>query len=307
MADSFQPLSEGLAPFDERDLDAVLAGQMSDLPVALRSVADVLAALRAGPAPAELRGEADAMAEFQALGLGQAEHLAHPAVQAATLLLEAPPAAPRAGHRGPQSARRRGHPGRRRAPRRASRRPGVLLGASAAAAIVLALVIVGNFAGLFSANTARPLASPSAATHATRHSAARPTGTPSAAIEGTAHPSPSTAPAQSAGSQACRSYYMEYQHPGPSAWVAELALWHELTRLVGTRDPGQVIRYCAQYVQDLVPDRTPVVGQDPLPVRAGKGYQGNGRSGQQGGLGDSQLGSGNGQGDSHVTGPKSDR
>ncbi|MFZ0756547.1 MAG: hypothetical protein WAN00_22505, partial [Trebonia sp.] len=72
MPDSLLPPGWGFAPFDERDLDAVLSGKTADVPVALRPVADVLASLRAGPVPAELYGEANAMAEFRALGLGQA-------------------------------------------------------------------------------------------------------------------------------------------------------------------------------------------------------------------------------------------
>ena len=57
MPDSLPPPGWGPAPFDERDLDAVLAGKTADVPVALRPVADALAALRAGPVAAELYGE----------------------------------------------------------------------------------------------------------------------------------------------------------------------------------------------------------------------------------------------------------
>ena len=46
MPDSFPPPGWGPAPFDERDLDAVLAGKTADVPVALHPVVDVLAALR---------------------------------------------------------------------------------------------------------------------------------------------------------------------------------------------------------------------------------------------------------------------
>ncbi|MGB6618721.1 MAG: hypothetical protein WBE95_31940, partial [Trebonia sp.] len=90
MPDSLLPPGWGFAPFDERDLDAVLSGKTADVPVALRPVADVLASLRAGPVPAELYGEANAMAEFRALGLVQAGR------PGPTMLLEALPAGSRA-------------------------------------------------------------------------------------------------------------------------------------------------------------------------------------------------------------------
>ncbi|MFY9777187.1 MAG: hypothetical protein WAK28_21675, partial [Trebonia sp.] len=90
MPDSLLPPGWGFAPFDERDLDAVLSGKTADVPVALRPVADALASLRAGPVPAELYGEANAMAEFRALGLGQAGR------PGPTMLLEALPAGSRA-------------------------------------------------------------------------------------------------------------------------------------------------------------------------------------------------------------------
>ena len=89
MPDSLLPPGWGFAPFDERDLDAVLSGKTADVPVALRPVADVLASLRAGPVPAELYGEANAMAEFRALGLGQAGR------PGPTMLFEALPAGDR--------------------------------------------------------------------------------------------------------------------------------------------------------------------------------------------------------------------
>jgi hypothetical protein len=78
MPDSILPPLWGSPPFDERDLDALLAGDGAYVPVALRQVADALTALRAAPSPAELHGEAAAMAEFRALGAfgaaGAGEH-----------------------------------------------------------------------------------------------------------------------------------------------------------------------------------------------------------------------------------------
>src|SRR5437899_4972229 len=124
--------SWGSAPFDERDLDAVLAGETADVPYALRPVADALASLRAAPAPCELRGEANAMAQFRELGQGQAARDAEPAP---TLLLPA------------QDAGRRRRAARHRGSRRVSRpgrRNGALLATGAAAAIVAAAVFTGS-------------------------------------------------------------------------------------------------------------------------------------------------------------------
>ncbi|HEX6452454.1 MAG TPA: hypothetical protein VF060_23710 [Trebonia sp.] len=63
MPDSFFPPPSGPAPFDERDLDSLLAGK-TDVPDALRPVADTLSALRTAPSPRELRGEAFIRAQF---------------------------------------------------------------------------------------------------------------------------------------------------------------------------------------------------------------------------------------------------
>jgi hypothetical protein len=66
MPDSFHPGPWGHQPFDERDLDSLLDGNATDVPVALRPVADALDALVAAPYPAELRGEAAIRAVFLA-------------------------------------------------------------------------------------------------------------------------------------------------------------------------------------------------------------------------------------------------
>ena len=155
MPDSLLPPGWGFAPFDERDLDAVLSGKTADVPVALRPVADVLASLRAGPVPAELYGEANAMAEFRALGLGQAGR------PAPTMLLEALPAGSRA-RSGRRPARHRVRPARRHPLRRAILRPAVLSAVAAAAVIVVAVLVTGNFVGPF--RDIAHMASPSAGT-----------------------------------------------------------------------------------------------------------------------------------------------
>jgi hypothetical protein len=299
MSDSLLPPGWGLAPFDERDLDAVLAGKTADVPVALRPVADVLAALRAGSVPAELYGEANAMAEFRALGLGQAGPPPHPAGPSPTLLLEAKADGPRAGRPPRQPARHRGRPGRRGALRRAVLRPAVLSGVVAAAVIVFAVLVTGNFIGPFRdiAHMARPSARTPSATGSTGHSTAPRVETSSAGLETTAPPpaTHSTAPAQSP-SQACRAYYTSLVRPqGPSAWAARPPLWQQLTRLARTDNPFQVYLYCARYVKDLFPVGTPGEGPDQAPAHAGPGSQDAGALGpQNGAAANSRAGAGYG-------------
>ena len=281
MPDSLLPPGWGLAPFDERDLDAVLAGKTADVPVALRPVADVLASLRAGPVPAELYGEANAMAEFRALGLGQAGR------PAPTMLLEALPAGSRA-RSGRRPARHRVRPARRHPLRRAILRPAALFGAVAAAVIVFAVLVTGNFVGPFRdiAHMASPSARTPSATGSTGHSAAPRVETSSAGHETTAPPSASpsvphpTAPAQSP-SQTCRAYFTNLVPPqGLSAWATRTTLLQQLTKLARTDNPAQVYLYCARY---LFPAGTPGAGPDQAPAHTGPGSQDNGDLGQQAG------------------------
>jgi hypothetical protein len=292
MPDSLLPPGWGFAPFDERDLDAVLSGKTTDVPVALRPVADVLASLRAGPVPAELYGEANAMAEFRALELGQAWR------PAPTMLLEALPAGSRARSRR-QPARHRVRPARRYPLRRATLRPAVLSALAAAAVIVVAVLVTGNFAGPFRniAHMASPSARTPSATGSAGHSAAPRVETTSAGHEPTAPTSGahSSASAQSP-SQTCRAYYTSLVHPqGPSAWATRLTLLQQLTKLARTDDPFQVYQYCARYVEDLFPAETPGAGPDQAPAHNGPGSQDNGNLGQQAGApANSRNGSGSG-------------
>jgi hypothetical protein len=292
MPDSLLPPSWGFAPFDERDLDAVLSGKTADVPVALRPVADVLGSLRAGPVPAELYGEANAMAEFRALGLGQGGR------PAPTMLLEALPAGSRA-RPGRQSARHRVRPARRHPPRRAILRPAVLSAVAAAAVIVVAVLVTGNFGGPLRviAHRASPSAGASFPKGSTGHSAAPRVETSSAGLEPTANPSVahSTAPAQSP-SQICRAYYTSLVRPqGPSAWATRLTLLQQLTKLARTDNPVQVYQYCARYGQDLFPAETPGAGPDQAPAHSRPGSQDNGDLGQQAGApANSRNGSGSG-------------
>jgi hypothetical protein len=292
MPDSLLPPGWGFAPFDERDLDAVLSGKTADIPVALRPVADVLGSLRAGPVPAELYGEANAMAEFRALGLGQA------ARPAPTMLLEALPAGSRA-RPGRQPARHRVRPARRHRLLRATLRPAVLSAAAAVAVIVVAVLVTGSFAVPLRdiAHMASPSAGASFPKGPTGRSAAPRVETGSAGRETTAPPSVahSTASAQSVLSNSCRTYYSYFKHPeGLSSWVTEASLWDQLTKLVGTRNWLKVSQDCAPYVKDLFPG-VPAAAQNQAPAHTGPGSQDNGDLGQQAGApANSRNGSGSG-------------
>jgi hypothetical protein len=297
MPDNLLPPGWGPASFDERDLDAVLAGKTADVPVALRPVADVLAALRAGPVPAELYGEANAMAEFRTLGLGQA---GRPAWPAPTMLLEALPADRPAGRPIRRPARHRVRPGRRHALRRAALRPAVLLGAAAAAVIVLAVLVTGNFIGPFRdiAHMASPSAGTRSSAGSTGHSSAPRVETSSAGLETTPPPSVThpAASAQPTPSDTCRAYYTGLKHPGLSAWATQESLWEKLTRLARSDNWFKVYEYCFPYVKDLFPyAQAPSQNQVPLgPPHPVLGSQDNGPGQQAGAPANSQPGSGSG-------------
>jgi hypothetical protein len=285
MPDSLPPPGWGPAPFDERDLDAVLAGKTADVPVALRPVADALAALRAGPVAAELYGEANAMAEFRALGLGQAGR------PASTMPLEALPAGSRT-RPGRRAARHRVRPARRHLLRRAVLRPAVLSAVAAAAVIVVAVLVTGNFAGSFRAiaHMASPSADARSSTSSTGHSSAPRVETTSAGLETASSPSAaqSTASAQPTPSEICRAYYTGLKHPGPSAWATEQTLREQLTKLAGSDNWLKVYQYCFPYVKGLFPDAQ-------APVRPEQGNQDNSNLGQTAGTpANSRNGSGSG-------------
>lgn len=242
MPDTLPPPAWGSAPFDDRDLDAVLAGETADVPVTLRPVADALAALRAAPAPAELRGEANAMADFRALRLNHTGRLAG---VAPTLLLPAVPA----GQPRRRPARYRG---RRRGHRPLSPRAGALTLVALAAASVVVALLTGSLPGPIErlAGVARSPAASAASAHPAGNSSPK-TETTSAAME-TSPQSSVAVPAtsgQAQASSACRAYYGYDTQPfAPSAWSTRTSQWQQLTRLAGSRDPRKVYRYCVQYL-----------------------------------------------------------
>ncbi|HLH82747.1 MAG TPA: hypothetical protein VKV38_05740 [Trebonia sp.] len=249
MPDSLPPPSWGSAPFDERDLDAVLSGETADIADALRPVADTLAALRAPGVPAELSGEAAVMAEFRALGRGDA---ARPAVPATTLQLPVIPAVRPLG----RAAR---HRGRRRAASRARRQAVALIGI-AVTVIVLAVAFAGNNllgpmgrASTASRSSARPAEGDPASPGLQARGAVTERPSPARSAHATpSRPSPSPSSSSPGPGTMCRAYfgYLGHREP-PGSWPAESPLLRELSQLAGglSRVPG----YCGPYLRDWFP------------------------------------------------------
>lgn len=252
-------MSWGPPPFEERDLDALLSGYTADVPPGLRQVADALAALRAGPARAELRGEAAIMAEFSAQSGGQEHTLVLPLTV-------------------PDDVRRRQARHRVRRPARPkSLRAGALMGAAAAAILVTVVVFSGGLPGSIE-HLART-ASPSASSHAEHDSgssnvqstgaAAEPASSPALAHKHSPLPSPSPQL-----KELCHTYFGYFAHSEPrSKWAAEFALFIRISKLVGGVD--HVFADCGPYVQDLFPHGTPW-NFPPIP----DSHHGKGDSGQ---------------------------
>ena len=273
MPDDLLPPSWGSAPFDERDLDAVLAGETVDIPDALRPAADALATLRAAPAPSELRGEANAMAQFRELVQGRAARHTEPAP---TLLLSA-----QADGQRRRAAR---HRGRRRAAKPGRRRNGALLATGAAAAIVAAAVFTGTLPDPISHLARAPTSSPSAA-HDTRNSSSPNVETSTAAKDPTGSPSAtgSTASGQSKAVTTCRTYYGYYTHPlPPSELRTEMSVQKQLSDLVGNNALRKMYDFCAQYLTTL-PPWSPALNKAPPPAHSGTGGSAaNSQGGQAG-------------------------
>ena len=252
MPDNPLPPWWGPAPFDERDLDAVLSGEMTDIPVALRPVADALAALQVAPMPTELRGQAIIIAEFRALTEFRAAALAQDGRAgdaARTLALFVPPE-----HPARRSAPR--HRGRRRTTPVANWRTSTLISATAVAAVVLAVVLTGNVPGPF-----RGLVGPSAVATSASQNAGGNSSSPNVQGSATPEPTPPPAPSGSAMSQQseastlCQAIYGFIKNPPPRArWKQEATRLRQLTRLVGSSNPLKVADYCAPYLGDLFPN-----------------------------------------------------
>lgn len=233
-------MSWGPPPFEERDFDALLSGYTADVPPGLRQVADALAALRAGPTRAELRGEAAIMAEFSAQSGGQEHTLVLPLTM-------------------PDGARRRKARHRvRRPPRPKSLRAGALMGAAAAAILVTVVVFSGGLPG--SVEHLAGTASPSVSSHAEHDSGSSNVQSTAAATEPAGSPaqvhpaSPLPSPPQLKG--LCHTYFGYFAHSEPrSKWAAERALFMHISKLVGGAD--HVFADCGPYIHDLFPHGTP--------------------------------------------------
>jgi hypothetical protein len=273
----------GPAPFEERDLDAVLSGETADIPEALRPVADTLAALRVAGGPAELSGEAAIMAEFRALAGSRARGLGEAARHAGPAAARQLPALPGKRPRG----RAAGRHGRRSAAPMYRRAGTLIAAAAAAAAIVAAVVFTGNLTGpmhraAHSGHAPSASSSPPGlqATGATVHPADSPHArrSPSA--------SPSSPPSSSSDQgRLCHALYRDLAHPGAASHEAMAALFQELSNQAG--GPGRVFGYCRPYAGDLIPPD----GRHHPGMPPGDGGQGN-PDNQPPGDGQAQFGQG---------------
>ncbi|MBO0820967.1 MAG: hypothetical protein J2P26_08980 [Nocardiopsaceae bacterium] len=218
MPDRFLLPPGGPQPYDERDLDSLLAGKTSDVPVALRPVADTLNALRAGPTPRELHGEARARAAFS------------------NPWAETPAALP---------------PARRRAPYHRTR--GWLAGLATAAAVVLAVTVTytGNLPAPAQQLAHDTIAAPPARNHPPATAPAGPTVSsvrPTPVVTYPAAGSPPARPGTSAAPDRealCEAFRATWQHPQTDKrahrWRTEQ--YQRLSAAAG--GPQQVNAYCA--------------------------------------------------------------
>lgn len=288
MSDTLGSFSRGTQPFDERDLDALLTGDATDLPEALHPVADVIAALRSAPSPGELRGEEAVRAEFRMrAAFGHA-----PAGEPA-----AGTAARPAGVRGRRSGKT---PGRRVLTRLAL--------IPAAAVIVVAVAYSGNLPGpiqrLAHITIAAPSARPgSGGTSHGRHasSGGHPSlggnrGSGHASVSGSAVAAPSsrvTAPPAAAASL-CNEWSADYQRdPGGVSW-RNSSVFQRLSTAAG--GAGQVYGYCSQVWQQQPGHHIPRPPRYPVEMPSASGGQDSG-----GGSGNSGGGGNQGQGNKTPT------
>ena len=255
--------------YDERDLDAVLSGDVASTPVALQPVVSTLAALCAAATGRELADEAAARAAFRAFAtptptppppaMAPGTAAEYPAVPARTLVLT-----PADDWRQPAGRRRHRH--RRPAPGGARKR-GVAVTFAAPAALVAVAVTcvlggVGSITSSFgrqpasagaSARSARP--SPGSqgllASGATRERTARPKTTAPAA----AAPRPT-----SAASSMCRQYVEYFQHPTPGSASGERALDGQRGKLAGSGSSARTHGYCRRVLAN------PPAGMGPRPT-----------------------------------------
>ena len=244
MPDSLLPI-QGPASQRERDLDALLSGQVGYYVVVSAPVAAVVAALRAPPVPDEFDGEAAARSAFRLFmsnGDGAADGApvpAHLPLDPALFRQEATADAGRREGQGSTVVLPRGAPGgpRHARPRRLVPWPGrwqVTAAAcgAAAASIVCVLALAGAFSGPSGQRQSGKLPSLQAST-SSRHA------TPSLLGSATAGPTPAVSP-----QQLCHQYTDFFTHPESYGnWTAEKGVVQQLSKLAGghTRING----YCA--------------------------------------------------------------
>ncbi|HVT70647.1 MAG TPA: hypothetical protein VHF26_23070 [Trebonia sp.] len=282
MPDS-QPRSDGPDSYDEHDLDALLSGLYGDtelagsaggVPDALLPVAGTLAALRAGPAAAELAGEDAARATFR---------------------LFRPQAAGAPDWNGPHWNGPRGH--RRRAARGARWRVPVVAAAAAAVVSVGAAALAGTFSG--AGGQPGKLAQSRAAPLATATAAGR--GAGSQAVDGrgaTREPTPSPTPrATSGGSPTagadtlCREFFASFTDP--ASWSEHAGLGQQLSQAAG--GAWNIDSYCLGRLayQPWAAESGVSGHQEPGKAGVGSG-QGQDQPPGNGGPGKAQAGPGGG-------------
>lgn len=278
MPDSFPLPPRGPRPFSERDLDSLLAGKTTEVPAALRPVADTLNALRAAPSPRELHGEDLARSQFRA------PRPAVPAVRAA--------------------ARR---PGR-----------GWLAGMVAAAAVIVlgaAVTYTGNLPGPFQRLAHDTIAAPPVRSDA---SASAPPGTQAnsarQAPDGT-HPAAggtpsavSPVPSAPARAALCDAFWTELQHPRDGRLPWQTPQYASLSAAAG--GPRQVFGYCFPVWKQQFAQQYPKLREYPpfFPRQWGDGGssagQGQGQGqGQSGGAPHDGAGDSGGDTNSGTTPP----
>ena len=234
MPDSLPLPPWGSQPFDERDLDSLLAGK-TDIPVALRPVAETLSALQAAPSVRELRDEAFIRAQFRDPGrkaqvpAGQAAH---------TLEMPAVP--------GPR--RRGGHRGTARRPPR-----GLLAGLVAGTAVIVlgaAVAYTGNLPDPVQRLAHDTIAAPSAknltsgASAGVEATSASPEPTHTHTHPATGAASPSAPPSAKAPDRIalCDAFWAAMEHSRGRTWW-RTPLYDKLSDAAGGQH--RVFTYCA--------------------------------------------------------------
>jgi hypothetical protein len=273
MPDSLPPPSWGIPSYDERDLDALLSGEVTDIPVALRPLADALTALNGPPTLAELRGEVTIRAEFRAqaeFGPFRSAHQGAPVRQGGRAeTLELPALQP--GSRPRRAARHRVR-------RPANRRFGVFLAAATVAVIAGAAAFTGNLPGphLLSASprAASSAVRPTSPTLQDRSASSEP-AVPQKGERSSPSPSPS-AGASPNGSALCRAFFWPFEHPVNGQQWRKLPAYGQLSAAAG--GPSHILSFCQPYIKVMFPHGMPV----QFPGSSAGGQQGSGNESQSG-------------------------